>query len=368
MYTDAELSRAYLSRATGLSKQTVSHVIADLESSKLVESVGITQGHIGRRAVTYRLSPNASYGIGIDLGGTNLRAGLVDFSGQVRAERAISTPHSDLKELIGGTKDIVKSLAKEIGILDSEVTQIVMGIPGVPNPQSGVVSHTPNIPYLNGVVLHEVLSEAIGSSVLVENDVNIAALGELEVIDSNDFAFLALGTGIGMAMILEGELRRGHNGGSGEIGYLTIGENVETRSDSGHFEKLVGGNSIEATYRSQTGNQKNMFEIFELAKQGDQTASLLTTELIKNLAIGIKSICAILDPQEIVLGGGIGARDDVCAGVKTHLDLILNNPPLIRVSALGSRAGLVGAMSLALSQLRGRALMNASPNAARIVL
>ena len=103
-----------------------------------------------------------------------------------------------------------------------------------------------------------------------------------------------------------------------------------------------------------------MLEIFELAEKGDSTAKTLIADLTRNLAIGIKSICAILDPGEIVLGGGIGARADVCQRVKENLEVIFDHPPLIRVSALGPRAGLVGAMSLALSQMRGRALLNSS--------
>jgi predicted NBD/HSP70 family sugar kinase len=357
LYLEPEISRAYLSRSSGFSKQTVSTVMANLGAERLVEVVGSTHGHIGRRAITYQLTPNACFGVGIDLGGTNLRAGLIDFAGKVRAEISISSPQSDLRELIKSVKTTIKKLCKESSILESGISQVVIGVPGVVHPGTGVITNSPNLPYLNGIALQTTLSDEINQPVLVYNDVNIASLGERETIDTDDFVFLALGTGVGMGVVLNGELRRGFNGNAGEIGDLPLIIKIGTSGESVRFEDLVSGRAIESTYLTQTGIQKSMIEIIELAKSGESATTKLFNDFAFNLAVGIKAISTILDPAEFILGGGIGAREDVRKMATDELATLMTNPPTIRTSVLGTRAGLVGATSMALGEMRTRAVI-----------
>jgi predicted NBD/HSP70 family sugar kinase len=361
LYLEAEISRAHLSRVTGFSKQTVSTVMANLEANRLVEAVGSTHGQIGRRAITYQLNPTACFAVGIDLGGTNLRAGLIDFSGRVRAEISISSPQSDLNELIKSVKATLEKFYQESGIPESGISQVVIGVPGVVHPRTGVVSSSPNLPYLNGVALQTIFSDEINQPVLVDNDVNIASLGEREAIEIDDFVFLALGTGVGMALVLDGYLRRGFNGNAGEISDLPLVTEINTSGEFVNFQDLVSGRALESAYLSQTAMQKGVIEIFELAKSGDSAAIKLIDDFIFNLAVGIKAISTIIDPAEIVLGGGIGARADVRKMTNDQLVNLMPNPPTIRTSALGTRAGLVGAMSLALSELRKRTVIGMQP-------
>jgi len=360
LFSNHEVSRAHMSRVSGLSKQTVSTVIADLESLHLVEAVGVTEGGIGRRALTYRLSPKAGYSVGIDLGGTNFRAGVVDFSGEVLSELTLVTPHASVDELLEIMVSAIDQLTLKHGMPKSQLSQIVIGIPGAVNPITGVISSAPNVAYLNGLNLGRLISKKLKVSVLIENDVNIAALGELEQSTSNDFGFLAIGTGVGMGLILDGELRRGFSGGAGEVGYLPLGHKALEPSVEGHFEKMVGGFAGEIKYHELSGSKVSLEEIFDLSNHGDQIAKKIIEDLAIYIALGIKTVCSILDLEEIVLGGGIGSRPDLEKQILCNLQRLMPTPPKVRISNLGSRAGLIGAMSCALSEMRSRVLVHGS--------
>jgi predicted NBD/HSP70 family sugar kinase len=360
LFSNKDLSRAHISRVSGLSKQTISSVMADLENAHLVEETGITEGGIGRRAQTYRLSPRAGFAVGIDLGGTNFRSGLVDFSGNVLGELSVETPHSSVDELLQIMSKTITQLFKNVNVPVSELAQIVIGIPGAVNPATGVISNAPNLEYLDNLVLSNLIQSKFDVPTLVENDVNVAALGELEKSKTEDFGFIAIGTGVGMGLILDGELRRGFNGGAGEIGYLPLGENVNQLSKEGHFEELIGGHAVESKYLKQVKSKKTLIEIFESASKGDLISKKIVDELGSNIALGIRAICSVLDLGEIILGGGIGSREDLYSKIVEELQGTMQNPPSVKISTLGARAGLVGAMSYALSEMRGRVLTHGS--------
>jgi len=360
LFSNKDLSRAHISRVSGLSKQTISSVMADLENAHLVEETGITEGGIGRRAQTYRLSPRAGFAVGIDLGGTNFRSGLVDFSGNVLGELSVETPHSSVDELLQIMSKTITQLFKNANVPVSELAQIVIGIPGAVNPATGVISNAPNLEYLDNLVLSNLIQAKFDVPTLVENDVNVAALGELEKSKTEDFGFIAIGTGVGMGLILDGELRRGFNGGAGEIGYLPLGENVNQLSKEGHFEELIGGHAVESRYLKQVKSKKTLIEIFESASKGDLISKKIVDELGGNIALGIRAICSVLDLGEIILGGGIGSREDLYSKIVEELQRTMQNPPSVKISTLGARAGLVGAMSYALSEMRGHVLTHGS--------
>lgn len=360
LFSNKDLSRAHISRVSGLSKQTISSVMADLENAHLVEGTGNTEGGVGRRAQTYRLSPGAGFAVGIDLGGTNFRSGLVDFSGNVLAELSIETPHSSVDGLLEIMSKTISRLFEKAKVPISEFAQIVIGIPGAVSPVTGVISNAPNLEYLDNLILRDLIQAKFNVSTLVENDVNVAALGELENSKTEDFGFIAIGTGIGMGLILDGELRRGFNGGAGEIGYLPLGENVDQLSKEGHFEKLIGGHAVELKYEKQVKKKKTLIEIFESAANDNEVAKKIINELGDNIALGIQAICSVLDLGEIILGGCIGSREDLYIKIVDKLQKTMQNPPTVKVSTLGARAGLVGAMSYALSEMRGHVLTHGS--------
>jgi predicted NBD/HSP70 family sugar kinase len=339
--------------------------MAELEDGQLVEGTGSTEGGIGRRAQTYRLSPRAGYAVGIDLGGTNFRSGLIDFSGNVLAELSVESPHSSVNELLKIMSKIIFQLFEEAQVPPSDLAQIAIGIPGAVHPLTGLISKASNLAYLDSQILRELIEAKFKVAAVVENDVNMAALGELENSTTEDFGFIALGTGVGMGLILNGQLRRGFSGEAGEIAYLPIGENADQLSREGHFEELVGGYAIELKYEKQVKKRRSLLEIFEMAANGDEVAEKIVNQLGKNLARGIRAACSVLDLGEIILGGGVGSRPDLHESVLKNLKETMENPPKVRISSLGAQAGLIGAISYALSEMRNRALIDGSLQAVR---
>jgi predicted NBD/HSP70 family sugar kinase len=245
--------------------------IAGLEGMRLVTPVGSTRGHIGRRAITYRLSPDARIGVGMDLGGTSLRSGLIDFAGEVRSEQSQLTPLTNFEDLVQEISNSIYTLKSKAKI-SKEIDLLVIGIPGVVNPQTGTVSMSPNVEYLNGLDLCAKLKDSFNCEVIIENDVNLAAIGEKESLKLDDFVFVSLGTGIGMALVLEGQLRRGSKGSAGEIGYMTFNFQEQNISKFTILENMVGGKALEAIYKKNTGKDCTMEDIFLFAQKGEKYA------------------------------------------------------------------------------------------------
>ena len=139
-----------------------------------------------------------------------------------------------------------------------------------------------------------------------------------------------------------------------------MGENVDQLSKDGHFEELIGGHAVEQKYEKLVKSKKTLIEIFDSASKGDLVAEKIVNELGDNIALGIRAICSVLDLGEVILGGGIGSREDLFEKIVHKLDKTMQNPPTVKISTLGARAGLVGAMSYALSEMRGHVLTHGS--------
>jgi predicted NBD/HSP70 family sugar kinase len=303
----------------------------------------------------------ACFGIGIDLGGTHLRAGLIDLSGNIRAENSILSPHTTLEAFEKAVQKVIVELEEVTGIDDEDVTHLVIGVPGVVEPETGMISLCPNLPYLNGVFLQKYLEKLLKKTVIVENDVNIAAIGEQEISGSEDFVFIALGTGLGMAIFRNGEINRGSSGNAGEIGSIRNHLATEiSNNDDKILEEIVSGAALEAKYQLVVGVAKNSESIFEMAEKDDPVAVKLISEMADVLARIIQNLIYILDPSKIILGGGIGSREtfmDYLAKSKFIEDRFRES---IHFSSLGSRAGLVGALAQSLRLMRENILLEIS--------
>lgn len=303
----------------------------------------------------------ACFGIGIDLGGTHLRAGLIDFFGNIRAENSILSPHTTVEAFEKALQKVIVELEEVTGIDDKDVTHVVIGVPGVVEPKTGMISLCPNLPYLNGVFLQNNLEKLLKKIVIVENDVNIAAIGEQEISGSEDFVFIALGTGLGMATFRKGEINRGSSGNAGEIGSIRNYLVTEiSNNDDKILEEIVSGAALEAKYQLLVGVAKNSESIFEMAEKKDPVAIKLIFEMADVLARIIQNLIYILDPSKIILGGGIGSRE-------TFMDYLAKSEFIekrfresIYISSLGSRAGLVGALAQSLRLMRENILPDIS--------
>lgn len=273
--------------------------------------------------------------LGVDLGATNLRVALGDGRGAILARADEPVPASG-EALAARVAAVGRSLA---GDAWDEVRAAAVGVPGIPEGDGfgGLIAGAAG---LTRAPLRQLLEEALGVPVVLENDLNLAALAEHRVRAVADLAFIGVGTGVGMGIVARGELLRGASGGAGELGHLPFGDRVVAGADGlGPLEAVAGGAGLAARWGSGTAH-----DVFAAAERGDDRARALLHDQARALAIAIRSVHALLDPALIVLGGGIGSRADVLERVRAELG---PSAPAVEASVLGEDAGLLGALAAA---------------------
>ena len=291
--------------------------------------------------------------LGLDLGARFLRGGVCDLSGEVRARHDVELAGADPKRVFEAAAELTERLVDESGLPAERVRSAVVGVPGVVDPASGRISLAENAHGLDGLEVGAELERELDLAVDVENDVNLAALGERwrgVARDRDDFAFLSIGTGLGAGLVLRGELHRGHHGAAGEVDYA-FGEGIERDVDPCaaalvDFVRAEAGNGRHATALSEPFAVP---EVFAAARDGDSLARAVVAEEARRIALHIAPIAAVADIGLVVIGGGIGANGDLLLEpVRAELGARLPYPPRVEVSALGDAAVLSGALSVGL--------------------
>jgi predicted NBD/HSP70 family sugar kinase len=350
------VSRAQVARDSGLSKPTVSLGLAALLEARLVREVGRSSGGRGPSAVLYEVNPEAGWVAGIDVGRRWMRAAIADITGTIVARRHERAKVSSAGALIGQIGAIAHGLAGDAGIGWDQVVHATVGSPGVFEPTRGAVTLAPNLPGWGRHGLVEALHGELGTQVGVENDVNLAAVGERWKglgQGVRDFGFLSIGTGVGMGLVLGGELYRGSRGAAGEVGYLPVGSDphdphVRRR---GAFEEATNAAGVVRTAR-QAGMPGPLTpqKVFALARRGDPTACEVVATEARRLALGLAVVVAVVDLELVVIGGGIGGNADLLLEpVERELRALSPLRPRLAASALGEDAVLQGAVATALA-------------------
>jgi predicted NBD/HSP70 family sugar kinase len=365
-------------RQTGLSRPTVGDVIARLEELGLIHRVGRTRGHPGPTAQLYDVNPRAGWILSLDVGRQWVRAALTDLTGAVVARTATRTSASTAPAVIAQLRQAADKLAHEADISPAEIHQVVVGTPGVIRPGEDHFSLAPNIPGWETPAVISDIRRAFEAPVLFENDVNLAAVGEhVEGVARgvDDFVLLSIGTGVGMGVVLQGELHRGATGLAGEVGYLALDMDSSPPErgplwGAGPFEAIVSSAGIVALAKSMgVAAAGSAADTFAAARSGDVKAAAVVTIEARRLAHAIAAIAAVLDPQLVVLGGGIGTGggDLLLGPVADALAAISPFSPRIAISGLGADGVIAGAaatgLGLALDRIFERAAAGAAAGA-----
>lgn len=315
-------------------------------SHQLAEGSATTSGGYapGRTA-----GSGVGYVVGVDLGGTKIRAGIADSAGTLLAEVTVETDPEGGTRIVGQIAGVVADLCRTTGIAMADILATGIGGAGVPNLAEGGFDQAPNLGAVDSFSLRRETSLALGHPVVIENDVNVAALGELHRglgVGRDSFAFISIGTGIGMGLVLHGQLVRGARGAAGEIGLLPFGTDPLDPANHrrGPLEEAVSGGAIAARYGSGLGAK----EVFERAASGEVRAIAVLDETAGWVSRSIVAVDAVVNPEVFVLGGGIGSRPELLPLVRRWLAR-LGKPDLdVRISALGELAPVVGAIRLAI--------------------
>ncbi|MXW97093.1 MAG: ROK family transcriptional regulator [Acidimicrobiaceae bacterium] len=351
------MSRAGIARATGLSKPTVSALIADMESAGLVRisDESPSSGSIGRPAALYELVPTARHSVVADIGATKILVGVADLFGNLVAEQELTTG-PDARAALESVTTVASEMLRSI---DGGCHAMCVGVPGIYRPDHDRVEQALNLPGFDNLALGAYLSERFDARVHVENDVNLAALGELTQMGDEqadgDFAAISVGTGIGLGMVVGGDLYRGGTGSAGELGSLLLsppdpGEAPVTLEDVASAPSIRKrfGRAIEDGHRSGLDASADVPDIFAAAATGDAAAAAVLDEVAAAMALAVSHLCLIADPTRVVFGGGVGANPVFVEAVRGHLSRLVAAPPELAASTLGRQAALVGAVSMSL--------------------
>jgi len=304
------------------------------------------------------MTRESAYCFAADLGGTKLAAAMANAHGQIVAQLTEPTdPRGGayVAEQIAACAD---KLAHAAAIEVTRARHVMVGVPGAVDPRTGRVSQAPNIPGLQDFDVLGYLRDRFGPGVALENDVNLAMLGEQALGCANrcrNAAFLALGTRVGLGLLIDDKLFRGAHGSAGEISDLPIGRDPTSQSPppTNAFELEVGSLAIVDRYRRQGGTTAaTVRDIFRLLEEGDEVAASVLDTTARWVALVVVTLQSFLDLELIVFGGSIGVRPELYERVRQALPALFSRPIAIAPSRLGDRAGLVGAVCAAAQALR----------------
>lgn len=349
--TDGPSSRAQLARDTGLSKPTVSAALATLEQGGLVREAGLFAPERGRTAVLYEPDPAAGHVLGVDIGRGRLRVAVADLTGELIARRDVPNHGRSADEVADAVVAAAQEATAEAGLTADRIVHAVVGTPGVWDEQRRSVRYAGNLPGWGRPGLLDRIAEGLATTVTVGNDANLAALGEYAFgagAGGRVFVYLLVGTGLGVGVVKDGELLAGAHGAAGEIGTLPAPGQRATLEETVCAEAVVRSAQELGLSGSLTAEQ-----VFEAARDGVPAALEVVRVEAERLAYAVALVSAVLDPDLVVLGGGIGCSADLLLEpVERALHGLTPLRPKLVPSRLGHEAVLLGAVATALDTAR----------------
>jgi predicted NBD/HSP70 family sugar kinase len=352
------LSRTELARLSGLSKPTVSAALGTIERAGLVHATGQRTGGPGPAAVLYDVRPEAGFILGLDVGREFLRGAVADLAGTVRSRLSVRTKAVDAMARIQELAGLASKLLGDAGISASQLTQTVIGSPGVYDPKLDTLTLTGGLSGWDSPAVLPALRDEFGPALMIENDVDAAALAERvhgHGRDVDSFAFVSVGTGIGMGLVLDGKLRHGSHGVAGEISYLPFaegaGSDVRDARKRGSFDASASAAAVvRAARRAGVRGASSAEKVFAAAERGDAVAAEVVAEEALLVAKAVCTVITVVDPDLIVLGGGIGQAPGFLDAVVDQLRLLAPVLPEVKVSVLAKDTVVAGCIAAGLDR------------------
>jgi glucokinase len=363
---EGAFTRAELITETGLSAPTVGSLASHLIRSGLLTDLGAGPSRGGRRPA--HMEFNARHGVvaGIDLGPTRTHIGVADLRGDLIGTRILSTPqdYEEPEALLSALVDDLFLLMAELNIPRSKLLAVGAGAPGTVDlgRRGMVVALAQNLKGWSQVPMGSILRNVLGLPVVVENDVNLAVLGEHwkgAARGHDSCAFLLFGTGIGAGIMVNGELHHGHRFLAGEIGLMCMGpQYVDTDFGSrGCLESMAGIAALKKRWQPPAAADSSdwVAAVFKAAESGDGAACATVSDATTFLGMATANVCSVLDPSVIVLGGALIAQSpSLVVRVRKIVNQIIPTPPSIVASMLDKDAPLWGSLLLATNEARER--------------
>lgn len=366
---DGPVSRAQLARDTGVSLSTVMRIVEELMDDELVVDAGSGESTGGRPGGLVGFNSSGFVVVAIDMGGTKIYGTLTDLGGRIQHEISIPSGEGSLQELI----KLIGELLEAPRLRGQKIMGIGIGVPGVTTPD-GTVTVAPGLGWQD-LPLKDILAQHFNYPVFIENDVNLAALGEYGFgagQGAKNLVSIFVGTGIGAGIVIGGALYRGFNCAAGEIGYMVPSTEFLGKQYAGFgaLEEVASGTGIARKARQilrasgLPGDDGKLTarEVFDAARSGEPWAVKLVDQTVDYLTLAIANVSAFLDPELIVLSGGVmESADLIFEPVCNRLEGLMPKLPRVVLSSLGPKATALGATMLVLTAITGATAVRQLP-------
>lgn len=364
-------TRAELALTTGLARSTVASRIDALINSGLVGPAGEASSSGGRPPSRFAFNPAARVVLAVDVGATHVIVAVTDLGGTVLAERRLAQEVADGPDVVlGRVVAAGRELLAEAGRNLEDLAGIGIGLPGPVEHDTGRPVKPPIMPGWDGFDVVRYMQRSLPVPVLVDNDVNIMALGERTAFwpDHDNLLFIKIATGIGAGIISSGELQRGANGTAGDLGHVRVprGDDVLCRCGNyGCLEALASGPAIARQLQTQGLAATNGGDVLRLVAEGNLQAIQALRQAGRDVGDVLATVVNLLNPSMIVIGGSVGeAGEHLVAGIREVVyrrSLPLATSHLrIGISMAGDQAAILGASQMVTQHVLSPAVIEAT--------
>jgi len=375
------MSRPDVARRTQLSKPTVNEVVDELLAAAYLnespEDGDTRPRRPGPRARLLTFNASLGHVLGIDIGAIKIVVLVADLSGNILAvnrRRTSNRARSDPEALLQEVRATARAALRSCSLSVSSLVAVGVGTPGVINPASGAVTLAPQLGGWEGIHLGSLLSPSFPCPVLVENEVRLSVLAERwrgAAKGVENALYIQIGVGIGAGILIDGEIYRGATGAAGEIGYLPLVEgNEQDGNGFGPYEYAAGGVAFARLGQRIASTPRGAFlrmlagrdpegvdaeVVFEAARHGDVAAVEIVNTLVERIARGIASAVVILNPEVVIVGGGVSrAGMTLMTPLERCVRDLVPLPVRLVLSTLGEESVALGAVHHALQSTEDR--------------
>lgn len=353
------IARSVISRELQLSQPTVMRIIDELVEDNLVRYTGVMEGTGGRRRELLTLQKDHHVVIGVDLGGTNMYGALANIGGDILNEVKLRSHGTTGEETFELLVNLIQQLVEAPLNRGQRLDGIAIGTPGITRNREGIVEWAPSLNWRE-FPLKKRLGEIFDYPIEVDNDVNLAVLGENWFGAGqgvNNMVLIAIGTGVGAGLILDGVVYRGYSEAAGEVGFMLSELNdLNKRYDYfGALESIISGTGITERAKKclcRVGSDEMIDnlkaeDVFRAARKGESWSVEVLSETIDYMSIAIANISTLLNPELIVLGGGVSESADLLIpSILQKIEGRIPKTPRIEASQLGRRAAVMGGIAI----------------------
>lgn len=370
------ITRADVARETGLSKPTVNAIVGELVARGYALEGEPSQSRRlrpGPQANVLTFNAGAGYVVGFDLGISRVRAGLADLDGTILLtdEHSFSDAPPTLPAFVALLTDLASGLAARAGLNDSDIWAAGLGLPGFLDRRDGDIRLAPGFECWQGLpfrtLLERAFSQRFGCTIVAGGRVQFAMLAEHRhggARGLENAVFVHLGKGIGLGLLVRGEIFEGAEGFSGEVGSVPFACDEPPPPGVGTFEWMAGGRAFArlarqaaergespALARIAAGNPARLdaVAVFQAAAEDDAAARAIIDTMSDRIAAGLASVCCILNPAKLIIGAGLSrAGDDFIAGLARRIEALMPFPVTVERTGLVDRTSVLGAVEQAL--------------------